>query len=97
VKRVLGVIDGHLAKQGSDFLVGDKLTHADLMFIPYFKSVGKGAAALMAKDIDTAQWAHYTAWMKRMHDRPAVAKVAKMYEDVWTQILAAAPPANGKH
>ncbi|KAI3336880.1 glutathione S-transferase [Xylariaceae sp. AK1471] len=96
VKRVIGVIDGHLAKSGTDFLVGDKLTYADLMFIPYFKSVGKGSITLMAKDIDTAQWAHYTAWMERLHDRPAVAKIAKIYADVWEQIVAAAA-ASGKH
>ncbi|KAI0099674.1 glutathione S-transferase [Nemania sp. FL0031] len=86
VKRVIDVVDGHLAKNGTDFLVGDKVTYADLMLIPYFKAVGKGS--LMAKDVDTSQWVHYTAWMKRLHDRPAVAKVAKTYDDIWEQILA---------
>ncbi|KAI0910423.1 glutathione S-transferase [Ustulina deusta] len=95
VKRVIGVVDGHLVKNGTDFLVGDKLTYADLMFIPYFKAVGKGPLTLMAKDLDTAQWAHYTAWMKRLHDRPAVAKIAKIYDGLWEQIVAAA--ATDKH
>ncbi|KAI0202744.1 glutathione S-transferase [Astrocystis sublimbata] len=89
VKRIIGVMDGHLAKNGTDFLVGDKATYADLMFIPYFKSVGMGKLTLMAKDVDTTQWAHYTAWMKRLHERPAVAKVAKIYDDLWEQIMAA--------
>ncbi|KAI0550105.1 glutathione S-transferase [Xylaria curta] len=87
VKRVIGVIDGHLAKNG-DYLVGDKVSYADLMFIPYFKSVGKGPLTLMAKDVDTSQWVHYTAWMKRLHERPAVAKIAKIYDDIWVKILA---------
>ncbi|KAI0868101.1 glutathione S-transferase [Hypoxylon argillaceum] len=88
VKRVIGVIDGHLAKNGTDFLVGGRVTYADLMFIPYFKSVGKGS--LVATDVDTAQWAHYTAWMKRLHDRPAVAKIARLHEGALAQALAAA-------
>ncbi|KAI1743782.1 glutathione S-transferase [Xylaria scruposa] len=88
VKRVIGVIDGHLAKTGTDYLVGDKVSYADLMFIPYFKSVGKGPLTLMAKDVDTSQWVHYTAWMKRLHERPAVAKIAKIYDDIWVKILA---------
>ncbi|KAI1127510.1 glutathione S-transferase [Nemania abortiva] len=92
-KRIIGVIDGHLAKNDTKFLVGDKPTYADLMFIPYFKAVGKGS--LMATDVDTAQWVHYTAWMKRLHDRPAVAKVAKIYDDVWEQIVA--KEAGDKH
>ncbi|KAI1354475.1 glutathione S-transferase [Xylaria sp. FL0043] len=95
VKRVIGVIDGHLAKQGTDFLVGDKPTYADLMFIPYFKSVGMGPLTVMAKDVDTAEWVHYTAWMKRLHERPAVAKVAKIYDDASVQVLAAG--ATDKH
>ncbi|KAI0426722.1 glutathione S-transferase [Xylaria sp. FL1042] len=94
VKRVIGVIDGHLTKQGTDFLVGDKLTYADLMFIPYFKSTGMGPLTVMAKDVDTAEWVHYTAWMKRLHERPAVAKVAKVYDDTWVQILAAGETDN---
>jgi len=34
IRRVLGVIDAHLKKTGSEYLVGDKCTYADLMFMP---------------------------------------------------------------
>jgi len=35
VRRVLGVIDLHLTKTGKPYLVGDKITYADLMFFPW--------------------------------------------------------------
>lgn len=88
VRRVIGVVDAHPARQGTAFLVGDKPTYADLMFIPYFKSVGNGEFALMAKDADTAEYKHYTAWLKRFHERPAVGKIAGQYDGLWEQILA---------
>ncbi|GAP91139.1 putative glutathione-s-transferase gst [Rosellinia necatrix] len=87
VRRVIGVVDAHLARTGADFLVGDRATYADLMFLPYFKSVGRGK--LMATDVDTGEWAHYTAWLGRLHERPAVARVAAIYDGVWEKILAA--------
>jgi glutathione S-transferase len=36
-KRVSTVIDTHLKDQKTKYLVGDKLTYADLAFIPWFK------------------------------------------------------------
>ncbi|KAI8626932.1 hypothetical protein F5Y19DRAFT_478142 [Xylariaceae sp. FL1651] len=38
-KRVISDIDGHLEKNDTDFLVGNKATYVDLMFIPYSKSM----------------------------------------------------------
>jgi glutathione S-transferase len=35
IKRVLGVIDAHLKKTGTEYLVGDKCTYADLAFVPW--------------------------------------------------------------
>ncbi len=71
IKRVTGVIDAHLAKHKTDYLVGNRITYADLMFIPYFMSV----TSIIAPEIDMTQWPVYTAWLNRMLARPAVAKV----------------------
>ena len=35
IRRVLGVIDAHLKKTGRQYLVGDKCTFADLVFVPW--------------------------------------------------------------
>jgi glutathione S-transferase len=35
LRRILGVIDAHLARTGQPYLVGSKLSFADLMFVPY--------------------------------------------------------------
>lgn len=35
IRRVLGVVDAHLKKSGTKYLVGDKCTYADLAFVPW--------------------------------------------------------------
>lgn len=70
IKRVIGVIDAHLTKQGTEYLVGDRVTYADLMFILYFTNM----LAVMAPEVDTSEWKQYTAWLGRLCARPAVAE-----------------------
>jgi glutathione S-transferase len=70
IKRVLGVIDSHLKKQGTDYLVGDRVTYADLMFIPW-SAVVPG----IAPELDLSELQHYNAWFKRITERPSVVKV----------------------
>lgn len=76
VKRVIGVIDSHLVKQGTDYLVGDKCTYADLMFIPYFRALSN----IMAPEIDQTQWEAHSAWLDRISNRPAAARVLAVYD-----------------
>ncbi|GAB0138463.1 hypothetical protein EsDP_00006698 [Epichloe bromicola] len=75
VKRVTGVIDAHLKKQKTDYLVGDKVTYADLMFVPW--------AVMMAgfDSVDLSEFKTYGAWLKRLMDRPVVAKILKDREE----------------
>ncbi|KAG6248991.1 hypothetical protein E4U24_002432 [Claviceps purpurea] len=75
VKRVTGVIDGHLKKQKTEYLVGDKITYADLMFVPWAVAI-----VAMAK-LDLSEYDAYSAWLKRLTDRPTVAKVLKQREE----------------
>jgi glutathione S-transferase len=35
IRRVIGVIDGHLERTGRQWLVGEKMCFADLMFVPW--------------------------------------------------------------
>lgn len=75
VKRVTGVIDAHLKRQKTDYLVGDKLTYADLMFVPW-------AVTIAGLDsVDLSEFETYGAWLKRLTDRPVVANIIKQREE----------------
>ncbi|KAG5949633.1 hypothetical protein E4U53_005804 [Claviceps sorghi] len=76
VKRVTGVIDAHLKKQKTEYLVGDKLTYADLMFVPWAVYIAK-----VDEDLHLEEYDAYSAWLKRLTDRPVVAKLWKQTQD----------------
>lgn len=71
VERVIGVLDGWLAKH--KFLVGDKLTYADLAFAPW-----AGMVPLFnreEKKIDLDKYPAYSKWLGDMLARDSVKKV----------------------
>ncbi|CAI6091963.1 hypothetical protein V2G26_013497 [Clonostachys chloroleuca] len=70
MKRVIGVIDSHLAKKGTDYLVGDKVTYADLMFLPYFTALPN-----LVPELDFTKYPQYNAWLERLVTRPITSKV----------------------
>ena len=72
VKRVTSVIDAHLKKKGTEYLVGDKVTYADLAWIPW-----SGLVPFVLPDWDiAAEYPHYAAWNKKLTDRPAVKAIS---------------------
>ncbi|OPB37709.1 glutathione-S-transferase [Trichoderma guizhouense] len=76
IKRFLGVIDAHLGSQGTEYLVGDRVTYADIMFLPYCK----GLATIIYPELETSQWKNYTAWIDRISSRPAIARALKIMD-----------------
>ncbi|KAL7940494.1 glutathione S-transferase [Trichoderma barbatum] len=76
IKRFLGVLDAHLGSQGTDYLIGDRVTYADIMFIPYCK----GLATVIYPELDTSEWKSYTAWIDRISSRPAIARALKLMD-----------------
>ncbi|KAL1857571.1 hypothetical protein VTK73DRAFT_8034 [Phialemonium thermophilum] len=84
IRRVTGVLDAHLAKHGTPFLVGDRATYADLMFVPYYKSV----PFVIAPEIDLAEYRTFYAWLERLYARPAVAQVMGEWERQMVAALA---------
>jgi glutathione S-transferase len=88
IKRVLGVVDSHLAKQGTDYLTGNKVTYADIMFIPYFKGL-----VVLAPEVSTSEFKNYEAWLERLMSRPAVAKVWANQSETLATAAAAQPPS----
>ena len=74
IKRVLGVIDAHLTKTGKPYLVGDKCTYADLMWIPWNNMVN----GILLGDYDKEWKETYPKcyeWHQKLIARPAVKKM----------------------
>lgn len=84
-KRVVGVLNGHLTKHGTGYLVGDKLTYADLAFVPWNDLLPKN----VVPGWDTATEAPaYTEWHAKMMERESVknawakrAALVKWFQD----------------
>ncbi|EGP92274.1 unnamed protein product [Zymoseptoria tritici ST99CH_1A5] len=72
-RRLYGVLDKHLSDTGSKFLVGDKLTIADIAHWGWI-SAGPWAG------IDTSEFPTLEAWEKRVYEREAVQKGADVPE-----------------
>jgi glutathione S-transferase len=83
IERVTGVIDYHLNKQATDYLVGNDVTYADLMFIPWFRV----SESLLNPDTDRSQWPRYQAWLSRLVARPAVARVLARQDEAAKKML----------
>lgn len=74
MKRVMKVIDSHLAKTGTKYLVGDKCTFADLAWVPWDTGVGRMLGdAEAAKFIDSVP--RWKEWHKSMMARASVKKI----------------------
>ncbi|ETI19755.1 hypothetical protein G647_08768 [Cladophialophora carrionii CBS 160.54] len=71
VERVISVLDGWLQKH--KFLVGDKLTYADLAFVPWCAGVPWLDSD---KTIDMAKYPAYSKWLGDMLARDSVKKVS---------------------
>ena len=80
VDRVLSVINLQLEKTGKPYLVGDKCTFADLMFIPW----NVGALRVMGEDFTKEvqeKYPKFWAWHETLMSRPAVKKTFEIKAD----------------
>jgi glutathione S-transferase len=66
-RRVLGVLEGIL--EGKQWLVGDKCTYADLVFVPYNNSVEWFLGVAVENRFDG--FPNVKAWHERMTSRPS--------------------------
>ena len=85
-KRVIGVLNNVL--KGRDWLVGNKLTWADLTFFPW----GNGIKSILEKGsitLNEDEYPDYKRWMDQMRERDSVKKmIEKSHTD--------APSSEGK-
>ncbi|KAG8422598.1 hypothetical protein J3459_010233 [Metarhizium acridum] len=71
--RVLQVLDSIL--EGKEYLVGNRFTYADLVFIPWDRVVEGFSKDLLAESEAEKKYPNFFAWHKRLVARPAVRKV----------------------
>lgn len=83
VNRVSGVLDGHLKKQeevyGSSagpWLVGNKMSYADLAFITY-QLLTRTVMAFTKEEFDEDNYPHVKKWVANMMSREKVQKILK--------------------
>lgn len=80
IRRVLGVLERHL--EGKQWLVGDKMTFADLAWIPYNDGVDMLLGSPERSPLK--DYPNVEAWHGRMTSRPswkqAVGKKARLLE-----------------
>ncbi|KAI0594970.1 URE2 protein [Biscogniauxia sp. FL1348] len=78
--RVFSVLDKIL--EGREYLVGDKLTYADLSFAPWDNYILE-----IQKDFEIAEkvkeYPNFLAWYKRIQANPAVAKGNKLRDEAF--------------
>ena len=63
------------ALQGKEYLVGNKCTYADLSFVTWDALVPWFLAGDPRLEQMKTDYPNYTAWVERLHARPAVKKV----------------------
>ncbi|KAI0837134.1 glutathione S-transferase [Hypoxylon sp. FL0890] len=74
IRRVTGVVEGHLGER--QWLVGDKMTCADLAWVPYTL-----VAEILLNQPGHAflsDFPHVEAWYRRITSRPSWKKVMEM-------------------
>ena len=74
IKRVLGVLDGHLGTTGGPYLLGPNISYADLAFVPHYLML----SVFMPGYDPATEYPHFNAWLQRLKERPTVKKIVAM-------------------
>lgn len=78
VQRLCDVLDKHLEAKGTDYIVGNEYTIADIMCFPWFHQLRIGykhSSGIDAKQfLSTEQYHHLNRWADRILQRPAVQR-----------------------
>jgi glutathione S-transferase len=82
VERVIGVLDSWL--QSHEYLVGDKVTYADLSFVPYAASVPKqDFLNQYGKLFEGGKYPAYQAWVAKLVARDSVKQLGRQYSTLF--------------
>lgn len=73
VKRVTGVIEAHLKKQGTSYLLSNELSYVDLAWVPWFVTA---TGPFLKLDWDyQKEYPLFAAWFHSLKERPSVKAV----------------------
>ena len=71
----MGVLDTGLKRNGTGWLVGDKMTYADLCFVTW-AGTGDGILKDLGKTEGMGEkYPNYTGWMNAMRERPVAKRI----------------------
>lgn len=73
VRRVWSVIDSHLSKQGTPYLVGEKVSYADLMFVPW----NNGSVMILGAEELGEKYPKAFKWHQSLLERESVKKMVE--------------------
>ncbi|KAF2206610.1 hypothetical protein CERZMDRAFT_14479, partial [Cercospora zeae-maydis SCOH1-5] len=74
VLRIVSILEHYLKEGKSDYLVGDKCTYADLVFVPWNNKIDEVMGRAEAWQIEK-ECPRYRDWHHRLMGRPAVQRV----------------------
>jgi glutathione S-transferase len=74
IVRVTGVIDAGLRSNGTGWLVGDKMTYADLSFVTW-AWIGDGLMKELGNPALGSSFPEYVKWMQRMEEEDVVKSI----------------------
>ncbi|KAF2704109.1 glutathione S-transferase [Pleomassaria siparia CBS 279.74] len=90
INRVVSVLDGVLADRASGWLVGDKVTYADLIFVMWNEQLPSIFSAFPEK-FDIEKYPHYKKWAEGMKERESVKNALGKQQELIAETYA------GKH
>ncbi|EME82930.1 uncharacterized protein MYCFIDRAFT_36038, partial [Pseudocercospora fijiensis CIRAD86] len=70
VVRISSILEHYLKRNGTGYLVGEKCTFADLVFVPWNNKIGKSQALEIFQ-----KYPCYHSWHQRLAKRPAVQRI----------------------
>jgi len=78
--RITSVIELQLTRTGKSYLVGDKCTFADLMFVPWYRAFPGPAEEFLVKTWPEKYLLSY-AWNQELNAREGVKQAQKVGDD----------------
>lgn len=80
--RIFSVIDLHLSRTKTDFLVGDKCTYADLMFVPWHRTGMDMPGDHFIDNVLPEKYPLANAWKVKLFEQEGVKKALAAAKDV---------------
>ncbi|KAH7325627.1 glutathione-s-transferase [Stachybotrys elegans] len=71
IKRIIGILDSHLKKTGNLYIVGSKISFADLVWVPHFLMLD----VFLPGYNPGTEYPSFTSWLYRLKGRASVQSI----------------------